>query len=151
MHTQVRRFIKTAIFFLAIGLVLGTYLMIRREIEGVWPDPRLVSAHTHAVLIGFVMYLILGVALWLFPRPQRDDPRYSPTRIAICYWVLTASTLIRIVTEATRAFVDSSTLSWIVVFTGIGQAAGLLFYFWTMWNRIRPLGSQLREAAGERF
>jgi hypothetical protein len=31
------------------------------------------------------------------------------------------------------------------------QAPGLLVYFWAMWPRIRPVGSHLREAGGERF
>jgi hypothetical protein len=35
--------------------------------------------------------------------------------------------------------------------TGIVQVAGLAVFFYTMWSRIRPLGSQTREAQGERF
>ena len=76
MYTTVRRFIKTAIGFLAAGVALGVYMLIRRELFGVWPDPYLVSAHAHAVLVGFVMFLILGVALWLFPRAEKGDERY---------------------------------------------------------------------------
>jgi heme/copper-type cytochrome/quinol oxidase subunit 1 len=37
-----------------------------------------VSAHTHALLVGFVMMMILGVALWLFPRAERDQKQYDP-------------------------------------------------------------------------
>ena len=29
--------------------------------------------------------------------------------------------------------------------------AGAALYFWAMWTRIRPVGSHLREAQGERF
>lgn len=71
MYTLVRRFIKTGIGFLAVGLALGVYMLVRRELWGTWP---------HA-----------------------------------------------------------------------GQAAGIGLYFWTMWSRIRPVGSHLREARGERF
>ncbi|NIY12994.1 MAG: hypothetical protein GWN02_34075, partial [Gemmatimonadetes bacterium] len=73
-----RRFIKTGVAFLAVGLVLGFWLLVQRELVGVYPHPNLVSAHAHAVLIGFVMFLILGVALWLFPRAAKEDTRYSP-------------------------------------------------------------------------
>jgi len=82
MYTLVRRFIKTGIAFLAVGLALGAYMLVRRELGGVWPSPYLVSAHTHALLAGFVLYLILGVAPWLFPRAERGDGRYRPERIA---------------------------------------------------------------------
>jgi len=151
MYTQVRLFIKTGIAFLIVGLGLGSVLMVRRELFGIWPDRRLVSAHTHALTVGFLMFMILGVALWLFPRAPKDDRRYSPARIRACYWILVISTTARVLAEIARATVESSAMSWIVVIASIGQAAGLLLYFWTMWSRIRPVGSHLREARGEQF
>jgi hypothetical protein len=151
MFTIVRRFIKTGIFFLIAGLLLGAWLLVRRELYNEYPDPHLSSAHVHAVSIGFVMFLILGVALWLFPRAAKDDTRYSPHRITVVYWVLTFSTALRFITEAARAWSSSRALAWAVVIGGFGQLVGLLLYFWTMWSRIRPVGSHIREAAGEKF
>lgn len=151
MYSLVRRFIKTGIIFLAAGLMLGFYMLVRRELYGVWPSPHLQSAHTHAVFVGFVMFLILGVALWLFPRPEKDDRRYRTWRIEAAYWMLLLATAARFVAEIARAWSDADLLKWLVVAGGLGQALGLLFYFWTMWSRIRPVGSHLREAAGERF
>jgi len=151
VYSLVRRFIKTGLAFLAAGLVLGVVMLVRREIWGVWPHPYLVSAHAHAVLVGFVMFLILGVALWLFPRPEKEDERYRPGRVEAVYWILTASTLARFVCEVLRAWIDDPRLGWIVAVGGIGQTAGLALYFWTMWSRIRPVGSHLREAKGEKF
>jgi heme/copper-type cytochrome/quinol oxidase subunit 1 len=151
LYTLVRRFIKTGIAFLFLGLVLGAWLLIRRELFGVFPNPYLVSAHTHAVLIGFVMFLILGVALWLFPRAAKDDTRYSPSRAALAYWILVSATGARFLAEAARAWVQNDLLGWAVVMGGLAQILGLGIYFWTMWGRIRPVGSHLREARGERF
>jgi cbb3-type cytochrome oxidase subunit 1 len=151
MYTLVRRFIKTGIAFLAVGIGLGVYMLVRREIGGVWPHPYLVSAHAHAIMAGFVLYLILGVALWLFPRAERDDTRYQPRRIEAAYWVLTVGTAVRVVAEGSRAWIDQPWQSWAIVVGGLGQAMGIGIYFWTMWSRIRPVGSHLREARGERF
>jgi heme/copper-type cytochrome/quinol oxidase subunit 1 len=151
VFTQVRRFIKTGIAFLFVGLAAGAWLMVRRELFGAYPHPHLVSAHTHAVAVGFVMFLILGVALWLFPRAPREDARYSPARIEAAYWILTVSTGGRFVVESARAWSDAATLPWLVVATGLGQIIGLALYFHAMWPRIRPVGSHLREAQGERF
>ena len=151
MYTLVRRFIKTGIFFLFAGLLLGAWMLVRRDLLGIWPNPYLVSAHAHAVLVGFVMFLILGVALWLFPRAPREDERYRPERAAAAYWVLLISTGGRFLAEAGRAWYASESLGWIVVLGGLGQIAGLAIYFWTLWPRIRPVGSQAREARGERF
>lgn len=151
VYTLVRRFIKTGIAFLFAGLALGVWMLVRRELLGEWPNPYLVSAHAHAVLVGFVMFLILGVALWLFPRAAKDDKRYSPARVEAAYWILLLSTIGRFGGEAGRAWSDTDALAWLVVLGGLGQVAGLTLYFWTMWTRIRPLGSQMREAKGERF
>ncbi len=151
MHTIVRRFIKTGIVFLLIGLALGAYMLVHRELTGRWPNPYLVSAHTHLVLVGFVMFMILGVALWLFPRPHRDDVRYRPAFIEAAYWLLLLGTGGRFVAEVARAWLGTGFLKWFVIVGGLSQAAGLAVYVWTMWSRIRPVGSHVREARGERF
>jgi hypothetical protein len=151
MFTLVRRFIKTGIGFLMAGIVLGFFLLVRRELYGIGPNPHMASAHAHAVFVGFVMFLILGVALWLFPRAPKEDTRYRPGRIAASYWILLAATLGRFVGEALRGSFDNHALAWLVVIGGLGQVLGLALYFWTMWPRIRPVGSHLREAAGEKF
>ena len=151
MHTNVRRFIKTGIAFLFGGLLIGAWMIVRRELMGAWPGPYLASAHAHAVQLGFVMFLILGVALWLFPKPPAGDSRYRPQWISASYWTLTLATAARVIGEVTRSEVDAGWLRWLVVLTGLGQVLGFGLYFWTMWPRIRSVGSHLREAKGERF
>lgn len=151
MFSTVRRFLKTGLVFLAFGLLLGAFLLVQREIGGTWPSRYLISAHVHAVGVGFIMFMILGVALWLFPRPPKEDTRYRPERISLSYWLLTASTAGRLVAEVTRVWEGDGWLRVIVLLTGLGQLIGLAVYFHTMWSRIRPVGSHLREAKGERF
>ncbi|MEJ2184593.1 MAG: cbb3-type cytochrome c oxidase subunit I [Gemmatimonadota bacterium] len=151
MYTLVRRFIKTGIVFLFAGLALGAWMLVRRELFDTWPNPYLVSAHAHAVFVGFVMFLILGVALWLFPRPPKDDERYKPALAEASYWILLVATTGRFLAETARASSGSRVLAWIVVLGGLGQILGLALYFWTMWRRIRPVGSHIREAKGEKF
>lgn len=148
---MVRRFIKTGLAFLAVGLLLGAALLTRRELAGVFPHPYLISAHVHAVGVGFLMFLILGVALWLFPKPARGDTRYRPAWVAFAYGVLLVATAGRVAAELARAYLDAGWLRAVVLVTGSGQIVGLAVYFHTMWSRIRPVGSHLREQAGERF
>ena len=151
MHSLVRRFLKTGIAFLALGLGLGLWMMADRELRLRLPSPYLVSAHTHAILVGFVMMMILGVALWLFPRPAKEDTRYSARTADVSYWLLAIGTVARVLGETLR---QTSSAAWLRAGTltaGVLQVAGLALFFYTMWSRIRPLGSQVREAQGERF
>ena len=151
VHTNVRRFIKTGIVFLFAGLLIGAWMLVEREFGGRWPGPYMVSAHAHAVQLGFVMFLILGVALWLFPKPPEGNTRYRPERIDAAYWTLTIATAVRIAGEIARSAAGPDWLAWIVMAAGVAQVIGFAIYFWTMWPRIRPVGSHLREAKGQRF
>ena len=151
MYTLVRRFLKTGVAFLGVGLAIGAWIIVRRELANVFPSPYLVSAHTHAILVGFVMSMILGVALWMFPRPEKDDTRYSPRLAEVAYWLLTTGTAGRVAGEVLRQTSNGLWLRWLVVLCGLLQVAGIGVFFFTMWTRIRPVGSQHREAKGERF
>lgn len=156
MYSLVRRYLKTAVAFLAVGLTLGGWMIAWRELAGVAPNPYLVSAHTHALFVGFVMLMIMGVALWLFPRPAKDDDRYDPTMAAAAYWTTTLATGVRVGGEIARGallHVGAAPL-WLrlmIVLAGVAQGVGIGIFFFTMWSRIRPVGSQGREARGERF
>lgn len=151
MHSLVRRYLKTAILFLATGLLIGGWMIVQRELIGTYPSPYIVSAHTHAILVGFVMMMILGVALWLFPRPDKSDERYQPRVADVAYWLLAVGTATRIAGELSRIGITSLPLRWIVVLASFAQIAGIGLFFYTMWSRIRPVGSRAREERGERF
>jgi heme/copper-type cytochrome/quinol oxidase subunit 1 len=151
MHSLVRRYLKTAILFLATGLLIGGWMIVDRELAGRFPSQYAASAHTHAILVGFVMMMILGVALWLFPRPTKEDARYQPRVAEVAYWLLTVGTTARIAGELSRIWLSALPIRWLVVLASFAQIAGIGLFFYTMWSRIRPVGSRAREEQGERF
>ena len=137
MPPLVRRFLKTAIGFLIFGVGLGVFMLARRELAGVWATPWWTSAHTHAILVGFVMMMILGVALWMFPRPAKEDTHFDPRLAEAAYWCLTVGTAARVLGELLRPATGALAIRWMVVLGGAAQALGLVLFFWTMWTRIR--------------
>jgi len=144
MNDLVRRYIKTAFLFLVLGLLLGGWMLVQRELSGVWPPAYVIAAHKHVIFVGFVMFMILGVALWLFPKPLPDDPHYRDGLIEVVYWLLLGGTLARFAGELLRAYRDGAGLGWLIVVAGIAQLASLLLYMWTIWYRIRPTKRELR-------
>lgn len=142
MDRLVQRYLKTAIGFLALGLGLGALMIARRELWGGYPSPWWISAHTHALLVGFVMMMIQGVALWMFPRPEKTDVRYRPALAEVAYWLVALSTGIRLVSELFRPGVDAPALRWLIVAAGLGQVLGVLVFFANMWPRIRSAGAR---------
>jgi heme/copper-type cytochrome/quinol oxidase subunit 1 len=151
MHSLVRRYIKTAVAFLIVGLLIGGWMIVRRELGRRPPSEYEVSAHTHTLFVGFVMMMILGVALWLFPRPDKTDTRYRPALVEAAYWLLTLGTSVRTIGELARPTLAAGFVRWLIVLSAFAQIAGLLVFFYTMWFRVRGLGSSAREARGERF
>ena len=143
MPPLVRRFLKTAIGFLFIGIGLGVYMLIRRELLGAWPSPWWISAHTHAILVGFVILMIFGVALWMFPRPAKDDRQFDPRFAEAAYWLITLGTAARVVGELARGLSDAAAVRWAAVAGGGAQALGMGLFFWAMWSRIRGRREEL--------
>ncbi|OGU74903.1 MAG: hypothetical protein A2V93_04450 [Ignavibacteria bacterium RBG_16_34_14] len=152
MFSTVRYFIKTSIIFLLLGIVTGLYLLIARYYFGIWHHPDLISAHTHIILVGFVMMMIMGVALWFFPRPEKDDKLYNPALILTTYYIITVSTIIRFISEVVSScLTPTEILKFILTISAIGQVVGIVLFFISMWGRIRSVGSHIREAKGEKF
>ena len=135
-----------------IGISTGLYMLIARNYFDEWPNPDLVSAHTHMILVGSVMMMIMGVALWFFPRAEKNDRLYKPTLILITYYTITISTAVRFIAQVTAAYVQTGgVLKFLLTISSIFQVAAILMFFISMWGRIRSVGSHLREAKGEKF
>lgn len=152
MFSTVRYFVKTSIIFLVVGILTGLYMLILRNFFNVWPHPDLVSAHTHIILVGSVMMMIMGVALWFFPRAEKNDKLYKPALVLASYFTITISTILRFVSQVISSFVPAdSALKFLLTLSAVGQVAGILIFFLSIWGRIRSVGSHLREAKGEKF
>ena len=152
MFSTVRYFIKTSIVFLVIGLLTGLYMLFAKCYLNIWPHPELVSAHTHIILSGSVLMMIMGVALWFFPRPEKDDPLYKPELILSSYYLMTISTFARFISQVILSVIAyNEILKFILIVSSLGQIVGMIIFFISMWGRIRSVGSHIREAKGERF
>ena len=152
MFSTVRYFVKTSIIFLLFGILAGLYLLIARYYLDIWPHPNLVSAHTHVILVGSVMMMIMGVALWFFPRPEKDDKLYKPDLILVTYFIITVLTLIGFFSQVISAFVlPNELLKFLLTISAFGQVIGIIIFFISMWGRIRSVGSHIRESRGEKF
>ena len=114
--------------------------------------PELLSAHTHIILVGAVIMMIMGVALWFFPRPEREDTHYNPDAISFAYWTITLATSLRFISQVIIAFTEITFVHWLITIFSFFQIVAILIFFYGMWGRIRSSGgSRMREMKGERF
>ena len=99
MFTTVRYFVKTSLAFLVIGILAGLHMSISKYVSEIGYTQEFVSAHTHIILVGSVMMMIMGVALWFFPRAEKSDKKYNPDLIWVTYWMITIATALRFVMQ----------------------------------------------------
>ncbi len=137
-----RRYIKTGFLFFIVGLLLGLYMIVEAYGFDNWPKKFLITAHVHVILFGFIISLIMGVALWMFPRP-RDQRGYSPRIAEATYWFLTLGTAIRFLAELSLSLGSPALpLKGAVILGSLSQLlAGILFVV-NIWSRVRPVGKQ---------
>lgn len=151
MFTTVRYFVKTSLIFLVVGILTGLHMSFAKYISQASFTQELISAHTHVILVGSVMMMIMGVALWFFPRAEKSDKKYNPDLILVTYWLMTTATALRFVMQVIASYYY---IKWIniaiVVFSSL-QVLAMILFFYSMWGRIRGVGSQYREAKGEKF
>ncbi len=134
---------------LVLGISLGLALLLRRELWGRWPSPYLVSAHVHLVMVGTVLQVIAGVALWMFPRPLKDDPRHREGYAVAAWWLLTPGTLLRAAAEAARGLTASPAWVWPVVLGAVMQVLALVLLLLALRTRIR-LGGAAKAVGSQR-
>ncbi len=151
MFTLVRRYIKTALLFFLAGLTLGAWILYLQIYGDTQNIDALISAHTHLTLFGFMIMLIMGVAYWMFPRPAKDDYRYSPGLAEINYWFITAGTIVRASGEVWLYLSSGASPRWLIAAGGGAQLIAGFIFSWNIWSRIRSVGSHHREAKGEKF
>jgi len=151
MFSTVRYFIKTSIIFLIVGILSGLYMSYGKYVLNEGYSQEIASAHTHLILVGSVMMMIMGVALWFFPRPTKEDKRYNPELIRTTYWMMTISTAMRFVFQVWLGF---EYLKWVSIGVSVFSAfqiIAIVLFFYSIWGRIRSVGSYKREKEGEKF
>lgn len=151
MFSTVRYFIKTSIVFLIIGILSGLYISISKDFFHIPIGTSFISAHVHIILVGSVMMMIMGVALWFFPRAEKEDKKYNPNLILGTYLLITISTALRFIFQIIANFFYVDWINIMVTIFSFFQIIAILLFFYSMWGRIRPVGSQYREAKGEKF
>jgi cbb3-type cytochrome oxidase subunit 1 len=133
----VRRYIKTSLVFLIMGLLLGGWIVVGEFVLGAYPPRLHVTAHVHLLLVGFMLMLVMGVATWMFPRPAQASTHYRPGLAEAVYWLVTVTTVIRAAAEILAPWSGSPLLRSAIAVGGLGQLIGALLFVVNIWWRVR--------------
>ena len=137
MHIIVRLYLRTAFVFLILGLLTGLWLEFQLTTGGTISHG-MVVAHVHLLLVGFMLMMIMGTALWLFPRSGRREP-IGPYHnlVAFAYVLLTLGTLARAATEFLDLQLTTQVWAYVRLAASTAQVAGIFIGIFALWGRVR--------------
>ncbi len=133
----IRWMIKTALLYMVGGMGLGLCLYLAQRVS--WFEWALAwrTAHVHLLVVGVIMQLIMGVALWMFPRHQKE-PYVTPEREGMTvYFLLNAGIVLR--TFAEPMGVDSSIMYWMAFGGMVLQMAASVYFLFLIFGRVRGI------------
>ncbi|HXF94571.1 MAG TPA: hypothetical protein VNI61_00575 [Gemmatimonadales bacterium] len=129
-------FVRTALGYLVVGFSLGAWLLAEKGLGSrtalAWA---LRPAHLEFLLIGWLVQLVMGVALWIFPRFGVPRSAYGSAGLAWSAFVLlNAGVLLVSVAPLLPAGAPLAALG-----RAIEIAAAAAFAV-NLWGRVRPSG-----------
>lgn len=127
MPTLARWFVKTALLYLALGVLLGAVILWNKglPIPGAWS---LLAGHIALVTWGWLLLLTLGVAYWILPRWGQERRRVWLA--AVAYGGLNASLWLVALAPWLHA-------AWSNALGGALQALACLAFALHAWPRVR--------------
>jgi cbb3-type cytochrome oxidase subunit 1 len=137
MPTLARSFVKTALVWFVTALILGLLMALRY----VLPLPSAIAAlgptYLHLLVVGWVTQLIFGVAIWMFPKFTREQPRGNERLAWAVYWLLNAGLLLRLIGEPLTVVQSGAGWRYLLPASALLQwAAGVAFVANT-WPRVK--------------
>lgn len=132
-----RFFIKASLIYLVGALVCGVAIHVP-----MWPRfAALFPTYVHLFVVGWLTQLIFGVALWLFPKKSREQPRGYDALSWACFGTLNVGLLMRAAAEPGLIFGDAAGVyGWLLVASAALQWGAAMAFVVNIWPRIKGRG-----------
>lgn len=138
MPIESRLFVKTSLVALALAFVWGAVMAVR-EALGYGVDPIWAVEHAHLAFVGWLVNVVVGIALWFLPLDRERFPatagRYPPGLPFVVWALLNGGLVLRIVSEPLLA-----TGAWArvaLVVASVAQVAAIALFAYVAWARVR--------------
>jgi heme/copper-type cytochrome/quinol oxidase subunit 1 len=137
MPRLTRVFIKAGLLYFLGALVMGV-LMAAPDLLGLSPTVlALRPVYFHLFMVGWVTQLIIGVALWMFPKYSRELPRGHEPLGWLSFWMLNVGLLLRAVGEPALVWQREVDLGWLLALSALLQLAGGWAFIANIWPRVK--------------
>ena len=141
MPFETRLFIKTGLVYLLLTFVVGATLLALEAWHAAIPFIVGVE-HGHLGFVGWLVNVVIGVALWMFPLDRSRFPdrqgRY-PSHVPMwCFGLLNVGLVLRLGLEPPVALGNGSPLLGAgLILSGLLQLAAIVLFVSIVWHRTR--------------
>ena len=135
-----RLFIKTALVYLLLGVVAGGWMLLARAGWVPAGPPNLYTVHIHLLGVGFLLMMVCGVALWMFPRKageSREHAAHDPLSW-VSYFLIVGGLALRVAGELLPERPGNAVLGFSVIL----QVGGVLAFVVVIWPRVYLPGAK---------
>ena len=130
MDPFVRRFIRSSLIWLGVGVLLGLAMVVRPATIAYRP------AHMHANLLGFVSMMIFGVAYHVVPR-FTGRGLHEPRLASVHVWVANAGLIGMVAGFVLRVHRPEGVP--LLVAGALLSTAGAFMFIFNIWRTLEPL------------
>ncbi|HTP10806.1 MAG TPA: hypothetical protein VMP08_21280 [Anaerolineae bacterium] len=137
MPRLTRYFIKTALIYLALSLVLGTVLAARAAFDLPAELATLSPVFFHLFMVGWVTQLIFGMLFWMLPKSSKELPRGNEKLAWAAYILINIGLVLRVVGEPLTALQAEWGLGWLLGLSALLQLIGGWAFIANAWPRVK--------------
>lgn len=134
MPLATRLFIKAGILYLLLGLTLAFI----SGMPSLGFGQILLPVYWHMIVVGWITQIIIGVAVWMFPRSSRGKRETNSKLIFGSFITLNAGLLLRFISEPfIPVLSDHLLIIWSITLSAALQLIAITLFMIEIWPRIR--------------
>jgi heme/copper-type cytochrome/quinol oxidase subunit 1 len=128
-----RVFVKSALLYLVLGLLMGLLSALPRSFLPVGVGPVTI----HLLTIGWLTQLIAGVAYWMFPKQSRERPRGHDGLMWAAYGLFNVGLILRAVVEPIVTVDGRFLWGWLLVVAACCLWLAGVMLVVNLWPRVK--------------
>ncbi|MEE9144956.1 MAG: hypothetical protein V3U06_09350 [Candidatus Binatia bacterium] len=130
-----RWMIKTSLIYLFVGVLMGLLMFLAHRFPAFGWISGWRTVHVHLLMVGSVIQMIMGVALWMFPR-RVETPRWTTEQEGMTLYIaFNAGMVVRSLFEPFWSLGD---LPYFLALSGmVLQILSILYFLYLIFQRIR--------------